>query len=67
MWGWVVNTPEVKTLRYTVSPDNLISQHIIKKLGFNLVGEQIDEEDGLEEIYEMRSMDYRSAFLGKSS
>ena len=67
MWGWVVNTPEVKTLRYTVSPDNLISQHIIKKLGFNLVGEQIDEEDGLEEIYEMSNKDYRSAFLGKSS
>ena len=67
MWGWVVNTPEVKTLRYTVSPDNLISQHIIKKLRFDLVGEQIDEEDGLEEIYEMSSKDYGSAFLGKSS
>jgi RimJ/RimL family protein N-acetyltransferase len=67
MWGWVVNTPEVKTLRYTVSPKNLISQHIIKKLGFNLVGEQIDEEDGLEEIYEISGKDYRSAFLGKSS
>ena len=67
MWGWVVNNPEVKTLRYTVSPDNLISQHIIKKVRFNLVGEQIDEEDGLEEIYEMNSKDYRSAFLGKSS
>jgi len=67
MWGWVVNAPEVKTLRYTVSPDNLISQHIIKKLRFNLVGDQIDEEDGLEEIYEMSSKDYRAVFLGKSS
>jgi RimJ/RimL family protein N-acetyltransferase len=67
MWGWVVHTPEVKTLRYTVSPDNLISQHIIKKLRFNLVGEQIDEEDGLEEIYETSSQDYRAAFLGTSS
>jgi len=62
MWGWVVNNPDVKTLRYTVSPDNLISQHIIKKLGFNLVGEQIDEEDGLEEIYEMLSDSYQHAF-----
>jgi len=67
MWSWVLNTPGVKTLRYTVSPDNLISQHIIKKIGFNLVGEQIDEEDGLEDIYEMSSKDYRAAFLGKSS
>ena len=67
MWGWVIENPQVKTLRYTVSPDNLISQHIIKKLGFNLVGEQIDEEDGLEDIYEMSSADYRLTFLGKSS
>lgn len=67
MWGWVIENPQVKTLRYTVSPKNLISQHIIKKLGFNLVGEQIDEEDGLEEIYEMSSKDYQAVFLGKSS
>jgi RimJ/RimL family protein N-acetyltransferase len=59
MWGWVVNTLEVKTLRYTVAPDNLISQHIIKKLGFKLAGEQIDEEDGLEEIYEMSVTEYK--------
>lgn len=62
MWSWVVNNPEVKTLRYTVSPDNLISQHIIKKLGFNLVGEQIDEEDEVEEIYEMSANRYQSTF-----
>jgi ribosomal-protein-alanine N-acetyltransferase len=43
----------VKILRYTVSPDNEASMHIIKKLGFDLVGEQIDDEDGLELIYEM--------------
>jgi len=62
MWSWVVNNPEVKTLRYTVSPDNLISQHIVKKLGFNLVGEQIDEEDGVEDIYEMPANRYQSTF-----
>jgi RimJ/RimL family protein N-acetyltransferase len=62
MWGWVVKNPEVKTLRYTLSPDNLISQHIIKKLGFNLVGEQIDDEDGLELIYELSASKYQESF-----
>jgi RimJ/RimL family protein N-acetyltransferase len=45
-----------------VSPDNLVSQHIIKKLGFNLVGEQIDYEDGLEEIYEKPSENFKLTF-----
>jgi ribosomal-protein-alanine N-acetyltransferase len=60
MWNWVVKEPGVQTLRYTVSPDNLVSQHIIKKLGFNLVGEQIDEKDGLEQIYELSAEKYQS-------
>ena len=45
MWSWIIDDPQVKTLRYTVSPENKVSQHIIKKLGFKLVGEQIDEKD----------------------
>ena len=67
MWGWVVNEPRVKTLRYTVSPENLISQHIIKKLRFDLVGEQMDEEDGLEQIYEFSAADYKLRFTDRSS
>ena len=59
MWSWVVNDPLVKTLRYTVSPDNLISQHIIKKLGFEYKGQQIDEKDGPEDIYALSSNDYK--------
>jgi len=62
MWSWVVNDPQVKTLRYTVSPDNLISQHIIKKLGFKHIGQQIDEEDGPEDIYELSASDYKLKF-----
>jgi len=60
MWSWIVNDPQVKTLRYTVSPDNLVSLHIIKKLNFNLIGEQIDEKDGLELIYELSAEKYQS-------
>jgi len=62
MWSWVVNDPLVKTLRYTVSPDNLISQHIIKKLGFKHNGQQIDEVDGPEDIYELSAIDYKLRF-----
>jgi RimJ/RimL family protein N-acetyltransferase len=45
--------PEVKLLRYTVSPHNEPSIAIITKFGFPLIGEQMDEEDGLELIYEV--------------
>jgi RimJ/RimL family protein N-acetyltransferase len=62
MWSWVVTDSQVKTLRYTVSPDNLISQHIIKKLGFKHSGQQIDEEDGPEDIYELSASDYKLGF-----
>ena len=62
MWSWVVNDPQIKTLRYTVSPDNLISQHIIKKLGFKHNGQQIDEEDGPEDIYELSVSEYKLKF-----
>jgi len=62
MWDWVVNDPKTKTLRYTVSPDNLISQHIIKKFGFIFKGQQIDEEDGPEDIYELSASEYKLKF-----
>jgi RimJ/RimL family protein N-acetyltransferase len=59
MWSEIVKRSDVRTLRYTVSPTNLSSMHIIKSSGFALVGEQMDEEDGLELIFEMSSQDYQ--------
>lgn len=61
MWRWVLNFPEVKTLRYTVSPENLPSIAVIKYFVFDFKGQQIDEEDGPEDIYEMD----RETFLKK--
>ncbi len=58
MWEFISKNPNVKILRYTVSPSNEPSMHIINKLGFEKVGEQIDDEDGLEFIYEERVLDY---------
>jgi len=62
MWGWVVEDPLVKTLRYTVSPNNTISEHIIKKFGFTHKGQQIDAEDGPEDIYELPTSEYKLKF-----
>jgi ribosomal-protein-alanine N-acetyltransferase len=59
MWQWVIDRPGVRTLRYTVSPDNAPSQAIIRKLGFAHMGVQIDEVDGPEDIYEMSAEEYR--------
>lgn len=58
MWRFITDRADVKTLRYTVSPSNEPSIHIISSLNFNLVGEQIDEEDGVELIYEMDAESY---------
>jgi len=60
MWSWVSQFPQVKTLRYTVSPDNLPSIAVINYFGFEYKGQQIDEEDGPENIYEMSTSDFMS-------
>lgn len=63
MWGWIIDQPGVVTLRYTVSPGNAPSQAIIARFGFTLVGQQIDEEDGPEDIFEMSADEYRRRFV----
>ncbi|WP_404650113.1 GNAT family N-acetyltransferase [Rhodococcus sp. 27YEA6] len=44
---------EVHTVRATISPDNIASRNLISQYRFNEVGEQWDEEDGLETIFEV--------------
>lgn len=63
MWGWVIDQPGVVTLRYTVSPDNAPSQAIIRKLGFTYCGQQLDEIDGPEDIFELPADEYRRRFV----
>lgn len=62
MWNWVVEDPRVKTLRFTVSPSNIISKSIIQKLKFDLVGEQVDDVDGVEEVYELNVNKYKELY-----
>lgn len=58
MWSWVCGFPEVKTLRYTVSPENLPSIAVINYFGFEYKGQQMDEIDGLENIYELSTNEF---------
>jgi RimJ/RimL family protein N-acetyltransferase len=62
MWSWVIDQPGVDLLRYTVAPDNEASVAVIKKFGFECVGQQIDPEDGPEDIYEMSADEFRRRF-----
>lgn len=61
MWRWALKDSEVKVLRYTVSVENAPSIRVVESFGFHYQGEQIDEEDGPESIYEMS----RDEFLEK--
>jgi RimJ/RimL family protein N-acetyltransferase len=45
--------PLVRTVRVSISPDNTASYQLASQYGFVEVGEQWDEEDGLEVIYEV--------------
>jgi RimJ/RimL family protein N-acetyltransferase len=60
MWRWAIGFPEVRMLRYTVSPENAPSIAVINYFGFELTGQQMDEIDGPEDIYEMSAMDFRA-------
>lgn len=62
MWKMICKRNDVKILRYSVSPENKPSVHIINKLGFKKIGEQIDPEDGLELIYEKSVVEFIKEF-----
>ena len=46
-------TPEVDRVVASVGPWNTASLHLVTSAGFVQVGEQIDEEDGLEHVFEL--------------
>ena len=43
----------MRTVRVTISPDNVASYRLASQYGFIEIGEQRDDEDGLEIIYEV--------------
>jgi RimJ/RimL family protein N-acetyltransferase len=65
MWGWVVTEPNVKMLRYVVRPTNVASIALITSFGFNLMGEQVVEDNEPANVYEMSADEYRKKFLNR--
>lgn len=65
MWGWVVTEPDVKILRYSVKENNVASIALINSFGFNLVGEWIDENNEVANVYEMSADEYRKRFASR--
>lgn len=45
--------PEVRVVRASISPGNTASRTLVQGYGFTEVGEQWDEEDGLEILFEL--------------
>ena len=45
--------PDVRTVRASIGPDNEPSLNLVRQFGFVEVGEQWDDEDGLEIVYEV--------------
>ncbi|TYP89745.1 RimJ/RimL family protein N-acetyltransferase [Blastococcus xanthinilyticus] len=51
--AWAADEPAVTTVRASVAPANVASRDLVLGAGFVVVGEQIDEEDGLEIVHEV--------------
>ena len=49
--------PSIRIVRATISPDNHPSRRLVEQYGFVANGEQWDDEDGLEIIYEVAAGD----------
>lgn len=45
--------PDVRRVRVSIRPDNLPSFRLASRYGFRQIGEQWDDEDGLELVYEV--------------
>lgn len=50
---WAKEDASIQTVRASIRPDNLASLALVAQYGFVEVGEQWDEEDGLEIVFEV--------------
>src|SRR5262245_29171145 len=53
---WAYQEHQVTRFVVSIRPDNIPSRRLADQLGFKRIGSHVDEEDGLEDIYEV---DYR--------
>jgi RimJ/RimL family protein N-acetyltransferase len=54
MMRWARDSHGVQTFRLSIAPDNGPSLALAAKLGFKQIGEQMDPEDGLEYVFELK-------------
>ena len=52
-FDWATRVHGIRRFRASVSPDNARSLNLIGKLGFRQTGDQWDDEDGLELVFEL--------------
>ncbi len=52
---WAKEDASIQRIRATISPDNLASRALVSQYGFVEVGEQWDDEDGLETLFEVQA------------
>lgn len=50
--AWAATEPAVHVVRASIGPDNAASLAMVRRQGFEPVGEQWDDEDGLELLFE---------------
>ncbi len=52
MWGWATQRG-ARVLRASVAPGNVPSLAMVRRVGFVQVGDQVDDVDGLELVFEL--------------
>ena len=52
--GWAAREHGVRNFVVSISPANIPAAALARKLGFQKIGEHMDDEDGLEEVYVLK-------------
>jgi RimJ/RimL family protein N-acetyltransferase len=50
---WAYQEHQVTRFVVSIRPDNIPSRRLAERFGFKQIGSHMDEEDGLEDIYEL--------------
>ena len=50
---WAYQEHQITRFVVSIRPDNIPSRRLAEQLGFKRIGSHVDEEDGLEDIYEV--------------
>lgn len=59
LMNWASRDERVVRFVLSISPENVASLRLAQRLGFVQIGSQMDEEDGLENIYELQRESFR--------